>query len=451
LTVPVANDAYDAEMFSSTCLRLSVPLVLALLAGCASSDEGPLQPTEGHAFLTIVGDAEMYVDGGLRKELVVQYHDDQGRPLAGEIGFDIVGDPRGGDLSATASITDDEGLARIEVIPGEETRFTVEATALYADPVSWTVEIGPGGWALDATGEYRLESDFDLVDGVPGPVGDVINALLDMTDDPTDPSTWVLDAILAQIDNATITNAVNGLRPQLDVVLNGVLLAESPELVSTIIEVGDDLGQVSRHFGSFSTLAVGRDVDRGLIASHAIDSFVFTIDGVSHEYTLDELEHGESKAEGIELRLRGQTQLSIATHELPVAYGRLLVFILDHAIIPSIAPSATNLGELLVELVDCAAVGQRLSDEIGVGPPLVYELACKAGLAVAGAAIEDQLSRLDATTRLVIGGDARPEDLTSDDTVDRLAAGEWEGELRFSPEIATALVRPEQEFTGTRQ
>jgi hypothetical protein len=430
-------------------LHLSLLLSTAFAAGCASSGEGPQAPTEGHAFLTIVGESDMYVDGA-RKELLVQYHDDQGRPLAGEVAFDIAGDPRGGDLSATTSVTDGEGLARIEVIAGEETTFTVQGSALYAEPVTWTIEIGPGGWALDATGDYELESDFDLVDGVPGPVGDVVNALLDATDDPTDPSTWVIDAILTAIDNQAISDAIGGMRPQLDVILNQVLLASSPDFVPTIIEVGDDLGQVARHFGAFSTLSVGRDIDRGLLATHTIDSFVFTIDGEPHEYTLDELEHGESRAEQIKLRLRGQTKLGIDNHELPVAYGHLLVFVLDHAIIPAIDPDASNLGELLVELVDCAAVGERLSDEIGIGPPIVYELACKAGLAVVGTAIEDQLSRLDATTRLVIGGDARPQDVNSDDTIDRLVSGEWEGELRFSPDIATALSRPEQEFTGSR-
>lgn len=438
-------------MFPAKYLRLPLSLSAALVVACASSPDGPRPPTEGHSFLTIVGDSDMYVADGVSKELVVLYHDDQMRPLTGEVAFDLLGDPRGGDLSATASATDAEGLARIEVVPGEEARFVVEATARYAEPVQWTIDIGPGGWALDATGDYLLTSELNLTEGVPGPVGTAINTLLDLTDDPTDPSTWVIDAILGQINNQTITAAVGALRPGLDTTLNQLLISTAPDLIPTIINVGDDLEQVARHFGVTSTLSVGRAPDAGLIATHAIDTVLFTVEGEVHEYTLSADERTASTAVDIPLRLRGQTKLAIDSHQLPIAYGRLLVFILDEAIVPSIVPTASNLGELMIALVDCARVGQLLAEQIGVGAPVIYDVACRAGLTAAGAAIESQLTQLDATTHLTLGGDARPRDLDGNRTIDRLQGGEWEGELRFSPDVASALRRPSQTFTGERR
>jgi hypothetical protein len=435
----------------TVCSRVSMfSLALALVASCSSgAPEGPRPPQEGHAFLSIVGEAALFVEGGGRQTITVQYHDEEGHPLVGDIAFDIFGDPRGGDLSAVTATTDAEGLAHIDVVSGEQADFQVTASALYAQPVQWNVSIGEGGSALDATGAFQLESEFDIADGIPGPVGAVINAVLDMTDDPNDPATWVIDQLLTQINNDTITNAIAGLRPGLDVILHDALVRNTPEFVEKIINVGDDLEQVARHFGSLSTFTVGRDPDLGLVASHGFDAFRFSVEGVDHEYTMSELELEDSKTQGIKVSLRGTSKLGIAEHQLPVHYGHMIAFVLDHAIIPAIDPSAHNLGELLPKIIDCAAVGQVLSTQIGVGPPVLYEIACNTGLAVGGALIEKQLESVEAQAQLTIAGDAKPKD-GGDGKIHRLDFGQWEGQLAF-PAGATKLKRPKQKFTGDRQ
>jgi hypothetical protein len=424
---------------------------LSLGAGCSSSAGGagdaPRTPVEGHAFLTIVGESDVFV-AALGQTITVRYHDDEGHALAGEVAFDIVGDPRGGDLSATTATTDAEGLTHIDVLPGREARFQVTAAATFATGVAWDVAIGPGGSALDAVGRYALESQLDLAEGVPGPVGAVVNGILDMTDDPNDPASWVIDQILAQVNSTTVTNAIGSLRPGLDVVLNEALLHNTPGFVATIINVGDDLGQVARRFGALSTLTVGDDPDSGLVGAHAFDAFRFTVEGQDFQYSMTELELEASRTEGIPLQLRGKTKLSIAKHQLPVAYGHLMVFVLDHAIIPSIVPTAHNLGELLTGLIDCASVGTLLAAQIG-GPSVIYEVACKAGLTVGGAVLEQQLDGVEAQAQLGISGEARPKDESGDGRIDRLDFGQWEGALTF-PSGASRLDRPKQTWTGER-
>jgi hypothetical protein len=269
-----------------------------------------------------------------------------------------------------------------------------------------------------------------------------------MTDDPTDPATWVIDQLLAQVNSPTVTSAIGSLRPGLDVVLNEALLHDTPGFVATIIDVGDDLGQVARRFGAVSTLTVANDPDSGLVGAHAFDAFRFDVEGQDFEYSMTELELEASQTEGIPMQLRGKTRLSIAKHELPVAYGHLMVFVLDHAIIPSIAPGAHDLGELLTSLVDCASVGSLLATRIG-GPPVLYEVACKAGLTVGGALIEQQLDGVQAQAQLGIAGEARPKDESGDGRIDRLDFGQWEGALTF-PAGASRLDRPEQTWTGER-
>src|SRR5262245_61084761 len=46
---------------------------------------------------------------------------------------------------------------------------------------------------LDAAGAYSLRSNFDLAANAPGKAGQVINLVIDMTDDPDDPTGWILD------------------------------------------------------------------------------------------------------------------------------------------------------------------------------------------------------------------------------------------------------------------
>src|ERR1051326_898453 len=45
---------------------------------------------------------------------------------------------------------------------------------------------------LDPTGRYAMQSTFDLTTNAPGTVGDVMRAIIDMTDSPNDPTHWLL-------------------------------------------------------------------------------------------------------------------------------------------------------------------------------------------------------------------------------------------------------------------
>ena len=41
---------------------------------------------------------------------------------------------------------------------------------------------------VDATGKYQVRSTFDIATGAPGKVGEVANAIIAMTDGPSDPT-----------------------------------------------------------------------------------------------------------------------------------------------------------------------------------------------------------------------------------------------------------------------
>jgi hypothetical protein len=434
-------------------------VALLVSAACGPSDAeggGDLPPAQpGNAYLSIVGDQNVFLDEGAQATITVKYHDKDGNPLAGEVGFELTGSAAGAALADTAGVTDAQGLVRVQVTGGTQAAFQVKATAAYAQPVQWNVAVAPNTQQqpLDATGVYQLDSQFDIATGVPGSVGTVLNAFLDMTDDPTDPATWLIDQALTQIDNGTLKSIVNTFRPALDGFLNDLLLQNSPQFVSTIVDIGDDLGQVARRFGTVTTLEVvkGDGIDGAeLRGTHSLDGFKITVDGQTFEYSMAELSLGESKAENLAVTLETENKLVIADHELPVSYGHVILFALNNVIIPQIDPWATNLRELLEGLVDCYEVGYAISDYVGIGSPGTYEAACHAGLGFAAGYIEAKILEIDdAATALAIHGEAKPMDTSGDRKVDKLSNGLWEGQLKVGS-TGSLLAKPNQKFSGQK-
>src|SRR3954462_3854362 len=51
---------------------------------------------------------------------------------------------------------------------------------------------------LDPSGTYALHSTFDLAKNMPGTAGTVVNTIIAATDDPDDPTHWIVDQVLDQ-------------------------------------------------------------------------------------------------------------------------------------------------------------------------------------------------------------------------------------------------------------
>lgn len=437
---------------------LLVFIATAALA-CAGSDEGPGggpgQPTEGHAYLTIVGAKNVFVDAGARQTIAVKYHDENGLPLAGEVTFKLQGDPKGSNLSKVSAVTDNEGLAKVDVLAGtEDAAYAIVAEAVYATPVNWNVAVKGQEQLkpLTVTGEYELESQFDIVSGLPGTVGTVVNTFIAMTDGPNDPATWLIDKALDNISSGTVKSIVNSLRPGLDAYVNSVIKSLAPGFVTTIIEVGDNFGQVAKKFGVVSTFKItqgGPDAQE-LRGEHTLTGVVFHVDGVRYEYTMAELSLPNVTANGLAVGLQGETRLTVGEHTLPFSYGAVMIFALNNVIIPAIDPWSHSLEELFLNNVDCYTIGWEIADYVGFGSPGLYEAACQTALATAAAYIQDQIKSIDSTaTAFVIEGEAKPMDTNNDRTVDKLSGGLWEGVMKFGS-LDSQLAKPNQKFVGER-
>src|SRR5262249_44024392 len=98
------------------------------------------------------------------------------------------------------------------------------ATGCAADPADVEPE-GDGGGddggggdveqprPLDAAGTYKLQSKFDIVSEIPGTAGTVINTMIAITDDPDDPTLWVLDQLIGAMPSGWIKSALQNAKP----------------------------------------------------------------------------------------------------------------------------------------------------------------------------------------------------------------------------------------------
>ncbi len=445
-------------------------LLAIALAACASDAVGPTKggnnppPTDGHAYLKIVGDKNVFLDNGATKELVVMYVDDANMPLAGTIAFKVDGDLMGGRLSASSGVTGADGSVHINVTGGPtgEAYVKVTASAEFATSVDWSVSVKaasqpPVPGPLQVIGTYQLESEFNLVNGIPGTAGDVVRTIIDMTDGPNDPASWLLD--LASKDNAGVKSALDPLRPAVDAFLNSLLKDLSMKIVIDGVQLdivdkfkdfGNAFGDVAQKFGLKSTLQIYAGPNNTLLGKHTITGVFFKIDNKKIEKTLGELNMDNIVVDKIPVTLTGETSLTIGDETFGLSYGKMIIFALDNVVIPQVDPAATSLRELLSDVVPCDSIGDSIADYTHIGDGTLWQSLCETAIAFGASYAEGKIGSLgDQATAFTFHGSVRPVDTNNDRKVDSLVGGLWEGQLMLAGQPA-ALAKPMQTFTGTR-
>jgi hypothetical protein len=438
---------------------------LALSAACGGDKGGG----DDQAFLTIVGDKNVFLDNGDVQKLRIRYHDGDDNPLAGAVDFRMVGTNGGAVLSKNSGITNASGVVEIEVTAGSSgaASFQIEAEADYASAARWTISVGNGVPDLDPTGRYELKSKLDIVSGLDNDVGEVLNTFIDMTDGPHDPASFLIDLGLEKLEDSggfgkTIAGALQLLRGTIDPAVNEFIMDNAPEFVQDLTEIGEALGDVTRNFGMVSTLDVdpksGGDPDNeGHEATHLVTGVYFDILGDEYSWTMAELDVDPIDAEEISVSKDSKNMLVINKHQLPLSYGSAIVVALQRGILPLFddqADSSPTLAEFLQHKIDCEGVGDKLLEEVGnlggIASSSTYEGLCEFGLEAGAAVVIDKILDIDeAGVTLDVQGLARPRDTNGDRKIDALQAGKWSGDVVYID--TPASLDPENNtFTGTR-
>jgi hypothetical protein len=299
---------------------------------------------------------------------------------------------------------------------------------------------------LDVTGVYTMHSSFDLATNMPGTAGTVVNTIIAATDDSDDPTHWIVDQIIAQLPDGTVKTALNAAKGFVVGYLNDRLLALAPNFVSTMVLVGRDFGDIAKHFGLNETLALTGS-GTTYTAVHTVTGMHWKLGNQEGDYALANYHMANIIASDVGVTMDATGQLTIAAHNLPLAYGQLLRLGLDAAIIPQIDAKAHNLNELFANEIDCTKVGDAIGSAIGFGGS-TFKAACTAGINAGANFIYTKINAIDGTALMFgLNGTARAQDTNGDRKVDVIQAGSWGGTLTYG---ATPTALLPADFYGER-
>lgn len=290
--------------------------------------------------------------------------------------------------------------------------------------------------ALDASGTYDMASTFDIATNAPGKVGEVTNAFINMTDGAADPAEWIIEQIIAKTSNSTLKNFLISAKPFVAGYLNDRLLQIAPDFVDTVIQVGNDFGQMARNFGINEKLEVAKNVDAYNATVTALGVH-FKVDNIESDIMFADHAIANVTAENVSLSLDAFGKLEIGEHKLPMSYGKVLRIGLDELIIPSLDPTASDLNTLLANLVNCQAVGQAINDAIASqfgfgGGASTWAAACTAGLAYGASTLYSKIDSIDQSAlEFGLTGVAKAVDKNNDSMVDTIQTGKWNGTLTY--------------------
>jgi hypothetical protein len=275
-------------------------------------------------------------------------------------------------------------------------------------------------------GRYEVESEFDLATNLPGTVGDVVNGFIDATDGPDDPGRYLCDLAADQISSGTLSDLVHGACALAGGYINDRLLEIAPDFVDTLLQLGNDFGQIARNFGLRSELEVSA-AGAAYTSRHTVNAVNFRVDGVDNIFAFASYGMGDVSVSNVGVTYDAGA-LGIASHELSLSYGSILRIGLDELLIPMIDPSADGLADLFHNQVDCYEVGVAIYEAIGFGSISTFESACDSGLTAAADLAYDQIANLDNSALLLgVTGQARATDTNADKKVDEITRGEWSG------------------------
>ena len=291
--------------------------------------------------------------------------------------------------------------------------------------------------ALDATGKYMVQSQFDVEANMPGTAGEVVRAFIDATDDPDDPTRWILDQIIAQMPSGTFKSILQGAEGFVAGYLNDQLLSIAPNFVVTILDVGNDFGDIAKHFGIDEELDVAK-MGTDYMSVVTANGVHFKVNGTDLDYAFADYQLQNVIVNNVGVQLDATAKMTIAEHKLPIAYGKVLRLGLDNAIIPLVDPNATNLGELLADNIDCSAVGQAIDDALASqfgygGGASFWTSACSDGLQFGANAIYQKIDAIDGSAlEFDVTGTAKALDTNQDLKVDTIQTGKWDGTLSYA-------------------
>lgn len=386
-----------------------------------------------------------------------------GRAVAESITFAAGASSRGATVPGSVRVGMD-GTARATLRAGMASTFTVRATTERAEEIVFQVAVQS---RYTATGRYRIETDGDLGEGFISTLGPRLGTIADLIDGANDPATYIIDRVLAEANNGTLSSAVNFFRPGLDAALNDYIISLAPELIGGLRRFGGELGRVARDLHFLSTFDVtepaAAELTHDLAIRHTVTDVVFTDgSGGRRELPLSMAGVPNPVVDNVYGRIEDPAAMGVAgqparmvidLHRIDYPLEPVLRLALDQVILPELFPGAMSLGNVLTTFINCTSVGQWIATNVGVGSASMWGGLCTSALTAVGDVLENELTGWLASTSgtLVISGQAVVTDTDRNRSIDRLTDGKWAGSFNTPSQVHNLADQPGTLFSGTRQ
>lgn len=447
--------------------RLGVIGLLAAFVGCGAAEpmqqnpnpEDPQNPDRPNTFrLEIVGWQSRVVSPGEQVALQVKYSKNGAPAPDATITFGIVGDMKDSTLLRGAGQTNAAGVAETIVHAGQIAgQIRVEARADQATPVEWLVDINvttpPPPPVNRLAGVMSVTSNFNVETPFEGTkVGEALNTLNAISDDPDDPGKFVVDKVLERITDKTIAAIANFLRPALNAEVNNLLTSISPAFVNGMKKLARDISTVARRFevASLVVSAQPQSSDKPMLVDHQLTHIAWEIDGRRTQYSFSELGMDSPRANGVQIIPNHAAPGHLITeHSFPLQYGAFLVVAINELVIPNIDQNAHSIGDLLNSFVKCGDVGKTMNHTVGVGGDALWAAACTSAMNILGGYLEDRIVSIDdEDSELNLTGQAIFLDNNQDAHFD-VVNGTWNGTFSLGKAVAP-LDPTKNSFSGLR-
>ncbi|HEY4239415.1 MAG TPA: hypothetical protein VGM88_06340 [Kofleriaceae bacterium] len=302
---------------------------------------------------------------------------------------------------------------------------------------------------LTIDGAYTLRSSYDLATNIPGTVGDVINTIIAATDDPDDPTHWLLDELIDAMPGGTFKTLLENAEPFVTGYLNDRLLEWAPSFVTTMVNVGNNFGELAKHVGLNETLVI-TSADGQTLATRTITGVHFDVNNHPTDIAFADAGISVAPVAGIAVTVDQTGKLTLAQNQIALPYGAILRLGLDAVVIPSIDPNATDLVSLMEDQVHCDLVGDAIADAIGFGGASTFESACHDALSAAADFIYSKIDDISGVGLTIdASGVAKIIDTTGDHEADTIATGTWDGTASYGGSDPAPLATAT--FFGSKQ
>lgn len=333
---------------------------------------------------------------------------------------------------------------------------------------------------LNPAGSYDTVNHFDFSNAIPGTIGDVIRQLVRFFGDENherEIAGVLFDLVEGLVREAAgaiggfIIDVVRGwIEDDLNDIINNYIDNDGPEWLRSFFVIGSDIISIVSYMEVISEIQITKPRSDGTFdGSQNWIGLAFHWDLPCqddpdpecgrHVFRMDDIAQG---IEGVNLvfgqftgRVHSYNKGEIDPHTLDLQYGRLILFILNHLILPEIADGANNLRDGLLNLANCPAFADGITggDDclelagICIAGRDTIEGWCSTVVGIAGDAAEAIIGNLRIDTRLTLSGSTTFLEETSDLSVDQLTEGVWEGTIRTQNDQGPPF---NGDFAGTR-